>query len=59
MEWCLDCHRAPQNFIRPKEEVFTMGYRPQESQEALGTRLVREYNIPDTRRLTSCNTCHR
>jgi hypothetical protein len=59
MEWCLDCHRGPEKYIRPKENVFTMGYRPAEDQKTLGTRLVREYNIPDTRRLTSCNTCHR
>jgi hypothetical protein len=59
MEWCLDCHRAPQKYIRPREEVFTMGYEAPESQSTLGTRLVKEYNIPDTGRLTSCNTCHR
>ena len=28
MEWCLDCHRAPEKFLRPREEVFTMGYEP-------------------------------
>jgi hypothetical protein len=59
MEWCLDCHRAPQRYIRPVEEVFTMGYVPREDQQVLGMRLVKEYNIPDTHRLTSCNTCHR
>src|SRR6266513_4885725 len=24
MEWCLECHRAPQNYVRPKEKVFDM-----------------------------------
>ena len=24
MEWCLDCHRDPAQFVRPKEEVFNM-----------------------------------
>ena len=24
MSWCLDCHRDPSRFIRPKEEVFNM-----------------------------------
>ena len=28
MEWCLDCHRAPEQFVRPRSEIFTMGYRP-------------------------------
>jgi hypothetical protein len=59
MEWCLDCHRAPEKYLRPKDAVFTMGYRPAEDQIALGARLAKEYKIPDARRLTSCNTCHR
>ena len=24
MEWCLDCHRAPEKYLRPREEVFNM-----------------------------------
>src|SRR5690349_6832089 len=24
MEWCLDCHRRPERFVRPREEVFNM-----------------------------------
>lgn len=56
MEWCLGCHRAPEEFVRPREEVFTMGYRPPEAQAVLGPELVREYAIQS---LTSCSTCHR
>lgn len=56
MEWCLDCHRAPEKYVRPREEVYTMGYRPAGSQAEIGARLVQEYNI---QRLTSCSTCHR
>jgi Cytochrome c7 and related cytochrome c len=56
MEWCLNCHRNPQNFVRPREEVFTMGYRPREDQATLGPKLVAEYNI---RPSTDCSTCHR
>ena len=26
MEWCLGCHRAPEKFLRPREEVFNMAY---------------------------------
>ena len=59
MEWCLDCHRAPERFIRPRDAVFTMGYTPPVSQAEIGPRLVREYRIADVRRLTSCSTCHR
>ncbi len=28
MEWCLDCHRNPENYVRPRSEVYTMGYKP-------------------------------
>ena len=56
MEWCTNCHRNPQDYVRPREEVFTMGYRPREDQATLGPKLVKEYNI---RPSTDCSTCHR
>ena len=56
MEWCVDCHRHPERFVRPRSEVFTMGYQPSEPQEQLGERLVQQYDIQS---LTYCSTCHR
>jgi hypothetical protein len=56
MGWCLDCHTDPAKYVRPESEVFDINYRPPPNQEALGKRLVQEYNI---RRLTSCSICHR
>jgi hypothetical protein len=56
MEWCLECHRAPERFVRPRSEVFTMGYRPAVPQAELGPRLVKEYGIQAN---TNCSTCHR
>jgi hypothetical protein len=56
MEWCLDCHRDPAKYVRPKEEVFNVAYEPPADQDALGRKLVAEYHI-NTR--TSCSTCHR
>jgi hypothetical protein len=56
MEWCLQCHRAPERFVRPRGEVFTMGYRPAVAQSELGPQLVKEYGI---RSLTDCSVCHR
>jgi hypothetical protein len=32
MEWCLNCHRQPEKFLRPKEEVFNMRYREPSSE---------------------------
>lgn len=59
MEWCLNCHRHPERYVRPKEFVTTMGYTPAGDQEEIGKRLVQEYHIQDARTLTSCSTCHR
>src|SRR3546814_1577481 len=27
MQWCLDCHRAPQKHLRPRDKVFAMGWQ--------------------------------
>ncbi|HJZ94895.1 MAG TPA: cytochrome c3 family protein [Candidatus Solibacter sp.] len=59
MEWCLDCHRAPEKALRPREYITKMGYAPEGDQEEIGRRLMKEYNVRDVRTLTSCNTCHR
>ena len=56
MDWCLDCHRTPEKFVRPRSEITTMGYEPPEPQSTLGPKLVKEYGI-QTR--TTCSTCHR
>ncbi|MBK5292843.1 MAG: cytochrome c3 family protein [Acidobacteriia bacterium] len=56
MEWCLECHREPEKYVRPREEVFRMDYQPKEDQRQLGARLVKEYKI---RKLTDCSVCHR
>ncbi|MBY0229366.1 MAG: cytochrome c family protein [Gemmataceae bacterium] len=60
MEWCLDCHRAPEKHVRPRDKVFDMAFKPQDagwsSQEEMGKELVEKYDI---RTKQSCNHCHR
>ena len=56
MEWCLDCHRQPEQYLRPRSEVFNMEWEPPADQLELGRRLVQEYQVQS---LTSCSTCHR
>jgi len=63
MEWCLECHRAPEKFVRPREEVFNMTWQlPTDdhghavSQAVLGAQLVKDYDINPS---TDCSTCHR
>ena len=54
MEWCLNCHRNPEKYIRPREEVFNMAYVPK-NQAEIGPRLVQEYGV---KKMTSCSVCH-
>jgi hypothetical protein len=56
MEWCLECHRQPEKYVRPKAEVYNVAYEPPADQLEQGRKLIREYNI-HTR--VSCSTCHR
>src|SRR5437899_6606297 len=39
MEWCLECHRRPEKFVRPKDEIFNMEWRPGTDQIAKGMEL--------------------
>jgi hypothetical protein len=56
MQWCLDCHRNPAQYVRPRDRVFDMSYVAPPDQAAMGARLVKEYGIQS---LTSCSICHR
>jgi hypothetical protein len=56
MEWCLDCHRQPERYLRPKSEVYDPAYRPPANQLELGRRLAKEY---DVKTQVTCSTCHR
>jgi hypothetical protein len=72
MEWCLDCHRAPEKNLRPHDQVFNMRYEQPSSdkpvaldgrvytdQLSLGTDLVKKYKLRTVTDITSCSTCHR
>jgi hypothetical protein len=54
MGWCLDCHRHPERFVRPLDEITTMGWTPRDPEQ--GRELMRLYGI---RRLMNCTACHR
>jgi uncharacterized CHY-type Zn-finger protein len=72
MEWCLDCHRQPERHLRPKDEVFNLGWKPSDgainpedgqpyptTQAELGRKLKEQYHIRDAYTLTNCSICHR
>jgi hypothetical protein len=56
MSWCLECHRQPEKYVRPREKVFDPWYQAPSDQLELGRLLVKEYKIQS---LTNCDTCHR
>ena len=59
MQWCLDCHRNPEQVLRPIEEIFNMDWKAPDNQEDIGAQLRVKYNLRTTAELTSCSTCHR
>ena len=72
MEWCLQCHRNPEKYVRPREEIFNMQWpKPGWDQAVEGPKLVEKYGIlksinPETpegherqpNQLTNCSVCH-
>ena len=56
MNWCINCHRNPEQYIRPRSEVFNMDYQYPANQAQVGAQLVSEYHVQS---LTDCYTCHR
>ena len=72
MEWCLECHRAPEKNLRPRDQVFNMRYQQPATdnpvlfdgksfsqQDSLGMYLVKKYKLRTVADITSCSTCHR
>jgi len=43
MAWCLECHRHPENFLRPQEEVFNLDWKPDDVKPAA---FVAKYGHP-------------
>jgi hypothetical protein len=59
MKWCLDCHRAPQKYIRPRDKIYDMTWHPSQDRHGEGEKLISQYHVDTTGRLTNCSTCHR
>ena len=72
MAFCLDCHRAPENHLRPLEEVYNLDYNAEKylleneikneegervtTQKQFGELLKKNWSIHPKE---SCSTCHR
>jgi hypothetical protein len=42
MSWCLDCHRNPEKYVRPRSDVFNAHYAAPANQMELGMELVQQ-----------------
>lgn len=62
MAWCLECHRDPTPYLRPRSEVTSMTWAADQigkSQTELGKELLQQYEIHTSNFLTNCTACHR
>lgn len=55
MGWCLECHRNPENYLWPVEEVTNLDFKP-DDQLKLGLELKETYNVNPGE---ACSVCHR
>ncbi|HKB92500.1 MAG TPA: cytochrome c3 family protein [Opitutaceae bacterium] len=58
MGWCLDCHRNPENRLRPPSEVFNLDWKhpAEDEQVKMGSKFVHDWKVKPPQ---SCSGCHR
>ena len=56
MGWCLECHRAPDNHLRPFDEITNTTWEPPSDQAALAAIFREERQIAPPE---DCTSCHR
>jgi hypothetical protein len=56
MLWCLDCHRNPEKFIRPRDQIYNMNWKPAEDPDFDPGQLLVDYHVNSK---TNCSICHR
>lgn len=56
MGWCLDCHRKPDEHLRPPSEVTNMNWVRPDNQLEYAAKIIKELKIKPP---TDCSGCHR
>jgi hypothetical protein len=56
MQWCLDCHRHPEEYLRPPSKATDMEWMPPAPQAEVGRSLQKRLDVHPT---TDCTGCHR
>ncbi|MEX0742588.1 MAG: cytochrome c3 family protein, partial [Phycisphaeraceae bacterium] len=62
MGWCLDCHRNPEEHLRPADEVTNLMWGLDQTEEQrleLGHQLAEEIGLRTPRQMVDCSSCHR
>ena len=59
MAWCLNCHREPEKYLRPPDQITNMRWKPNGDQMQVGLELKKQLKILGADYMTSCSTCHR
>jgi menaquinone reductase, multiheme cytochrome c subunit len=56
MSWCLSCHRAPEDGLRPLDQVTKMNWKMPEDHAEFAQQVIKDKNITPP---TDCSGCHR
>jgi hypothetical protein len=63
MQWCLDCHRAPEPNLRPQNAIATMGWHAPAASlrtaDGAHDAPIAVNDIKPVRHLVNCSACHR
>ena len=75
MSWCIECHRQPEYYLRPADEVTNMTWSPLDepglpqqiiddgdvdaAQLVVGNRIKEQMQIHNAAYMQACSTCHR
>jgi nitrogen fixation-related uncharacterized protein len=56
MSWCLDCHKNPEQHLRPISEVTNMKWEAPQNQLEFAAKVIKEKKISPP---VDCSGCHR
>jgi hypothetical protein len=58
MGWCLECHRHPENHLRPTDQITNLTWKPGDgtTQKQLGEKLMKDWDVNPPQ---DCSACHR
>ena len=54
MGWCIECHRQPELYLRPNDEITTMGYTQTADFVRQNLQRIKNENIQPP---TNCSAC--